>query len=56
MWWKVLGALALVWVAFMVVGAVVKALTWVLVIGAVVLGGVVVANAVMGRGDRRELR
>ncbi|AQA24364.1 putative membrane protein [Rhodococcus sp. MTM3W5.2] len=38
MFWKIVGIVALVWIALAVVGALVKGLFWVLVVGAVVFG------------------
>lgn len=50
MWWRVLGVVALVWIGFMVIGAVLKALIWVAIIGAVVMIGLGVV-AVLGKKD-----
>jgi len=50
MWWRVLGIVALVWIGFMVIGAVLKVLTWVLIIGAVVVIGSAVYAAVSDKG------
>jgi hypothetical protein len=36
--WKIVGIVALAWIALAVVGALVKGLFWVLVVGAVVFG------------------
>lgn len=49
---KVLGAIAAVWLAFIVVGAIVHALWWLIIIGAI---GFVVVTAV-GRNKRKEIR
>ncbi len=49
--WRVLGILALVWIGFMVIGAVVKALTWVLVIGGVLFVGSVAYTALSKKDD-----
>ncbi|HXT43091.1 MAG TPA: hypothetical protein VN748_03120 [Pseudonocardiaceae bacterium] len=57
---KVLGVVALIWIAFTVLGWVLglafKLLFWALVIGAVVLIGSAVYGAVKGKPDRKALR
>ena len=55
MWWRVLGVIALVWIGFMVIGAVLKVLTWVLIIGAVVVIGSAVYAAVSDKGGPKAL-
>ena len=49
---KTLGVVLLVWIAFMLLGAVFKFLTWALVIGAVVFVGAAAYSAVKGRSRR----
>jgi len=49
--WRVLGILALIWVGFMVIGAVVKALVWVLVIGGVLFVGTAAYTALNKKDD-----
>jgi hypothetical protein len=53
--WRVLGIIALVWVGFMVLGAVLKFLVWALVIGAILFVGTAVYSAVKG-SDRKAIR
>ncbi|CAM2905421.1 hypothetical protein RHDE110596_06345 [Prescottella defluvii] len=48
MFWKIVGIVALVWIAFMVVGALVKGLFWVLVVSAVVFGLYMLFKAMSG--------
>ncbi|NLU81442.1 hypothetical protein [Rhodococcus sp. HNM0569] len=38
MFWKILGALLVVWIALALVGAVIKGLFWLVVLGAIVAG------------------
>lgn len=52
--WRVLGILALVWIGLLVIGAVFKALVWVLVIGGVLFIGSAAYTAL--RTERKELR
>ncbi|HEY3259444.1 MAG TPA: hypothetical protein VGJ95_04130 [Pseudonocardiaceae bacterium] len=54
--WRVLGIVALVWIGFMIIGAVFKLLMWVLVIGAVVAVGSAVYAAISNRGGPKALR
>lgn len=44
--WKILGIIALVWIAFIVIGAVIKLVMPVLVIGALAIGGYVIYKAI----------
>jgi uncharacterized protein (DUF58 family) len=57
---KVLGIIALIWIGFTVLGALLgvalKLLLWALVIGALVLLASVVYAAVRGKPDRKALR
>lgn len=46
MLWKIIGVLLVVWLAFLVVGAIFKLLVPMLVVGAVILGGVMLYRAV----------
>lgn len=48
MFWKIVGVVALVWIALAVVGALVKGLFWVLVVGAVVFGLYLLFKAMSG--------
>jgi uncharacterized BrkB/YihY/UPF0761 family membrane protein len=54
--WRVLGIVALVWIGFMVLGAVFKLLMWVLVIGAVVALGAAVYGVISNKDGPRALR
>jgi len=54
--WRVLGIVALIWIGFMVIGAVFKLLMWVLVIGAAVAVGSAVYAAISGRNGPKALR
>lgn len=49
---KVLGAVAAIWLAFIVVGAIVHALWWLIIIGAIAF----VATTAIGRKKRKEIR
>lgn len=53
--WRVIGIIALIWVGFMVLGAVFKFLVWVLVIGALLFVGSAVYRAVKN-SDRNTIR
>jgi len=52
---KVLGIIAVIWIAFMVLGWVFKLLVWVLVIGAVLFVGSAAYAAVKSKSDRGTL-
>lgn len=52
---KVLGIIALVWIAFMVIGWLFKALFWVLVIGGAVFLGSVAYAALKDKSNRSAL-
>jgi hypothetical protein len=52
---KVLGIIALVWIAFMVIGWLFKALFWVLVIGGAVFLGSVAYTALKDKSNRSAL-
>lgn len=52
MFLKVLGAIAAIWLAFIVVGAIVHALWWLILIGAIAF----VATTAIGRKKRKEIR
>jgi hypothetical protein len=52
---KVLGIIALVWIAFMVIGWLFKALFWVLVIGGAVFLGSVAYTALKDKSNRGAL-
>jgi hypothetical protein len=52
---KVLGIIALIWIGFMVLGAVFKFLVWAVVIGAVLFVGSAAYAAVKSKADRQAL-
>ena len=52
--WKIIGIVALVWIALAVIGALLKGLFWVLVIGALVAGGYLLFKA-MSSSEHRDL-
>jgi uncharacterized BrkB/YihY/UPF0761 family membrane protein len=52
---KVLGIIALIWIGFMVLGAVFHLLIWALVIGAVLFVGSAAYAAVKSKSDRHAL-
>ncbi|MGQ0779169.1 MAG: hypothetical protein ACT4NY_32940 [Pseudonocardiales bacterium] len=52
---KVLGIVVLVWIGFIVLGWLFKALFWVLVIGALVFAGFAAYAALTGKPDRDAL-
>jgi hypothetical protein len=53
---KILGALVAVWLVFMVIGFVFKAVLTLVIIGAVVTVGVVGYNAIKGSASRKQIR
>lgn len=60
MFWKIVGALILVWVAFMVIGSVVgflfKAVVWIAIIGGAVFLGTAAYGAIKNRKEPKRLR
>ncbi|MDJ0391791.1 hypothetical protein QMK17_00410 [Rhodococcus sp. G-MC3] len=52
--WKILGIIVLVWLAFAVLGAVIKGLFWVAVAGAIVFGIYWLYKAITA-GEKRDL-
>jgi hypothetical protein len=54
MFWKILGIIVLVWLAFAVLGAVIKGLFWVAVAGAIVFGIYWLFKAISA-SDKRDL-
>jgi hypothetical protein len=44
--WKIIGVLLVVWLAFLIVGAIFKLLVPILVVGVLILGGVMLYRAV----------
>ncbi len=55
MLWKIIGVLLVVWLAFLVVGAIFKLLVPILVVGVLILGGVMLYRAVTD-ADKTPLR
>ena len=53
---RIIGALIAVWLVFMVLGFVLKAIGTLVVIGAVVTVGVIGYNAIKGRAERKQIR
>lgn len=56
MLWKVIGVIVLVWLAFTVVGVIIKGLFWLAVIGGVLFVGTLAYGALKGGKDQRSLR
>ncbi|NKQ55924.1 hypothetical protein HFP15_23895 [Amycolatopsis sp. K13G38] len=60
MFWKIVGALIVAWVAFMVIGSVVgfllKAVLWIAIIGGAVFLGTAAYGAIKGRNTPKQLR
>ncbi|HVW44233.1 MAG TPA: hypothetical protein VHC18_23080 [Amycolatopsis sp.] len=60
MFWKIVGALIVAWIAFMVIGSVVgfllKAVIWIAIIGGAVFLGTAAYRAVKGGGAKKQLR
>ncbi|MTD58037.1 hypothetical protein [Amycolatopsis pithecellobii] len=60
MFWKIVGALIIAWLAFMVIGSVVgfllKAVVWIAIIGGVAFLGTAAYRAVKGRSEPKRLR
>ncbi|MEV0246143.1 hypothetical protein AB0H76_06110 [Nocardia sp. NPDC050712] len=52
MLWKIIGVVALVWIAFMVIGALIKGLFPILMISAIVFGLYLLYKAVTGAEDK----
>ncbi|WP_305094762.1 hypothetical protein [Prescottella sp. R16] len=48
MFWKIVGVVALVWIAFALIGALVKGLFWILAVSAVVFGLYMLFKAMSG--------
>ncbi len=54
MFWKIVGIVALIWIALAVVGALIKGLFWILVVSAVVFGLYMLFKAMSG-SDKKNL-
>lgn len=51
MFWKIVGIVALIWVALALVGVLVKGLFWILVVSAIVFGAYLLFKAMTGSDD-----
>jgi len=49
--WKIVGIVALIWIAFALIGAVVKGLFWILAVSAIVFGVYMLLKAMSGSSD-----
>lgn len=56
MFWKIVGALIAIWLAFTVLGFVIKGLFWLAIIGGVLFVGTAAYGAIKGKGDTKRLR
>lgn len=54
MFWKVVGVLVVVWLAFTLIGVVVKGLFWLAIIGGALFLGTAAYGALKG-GDRKQI-
>ena len=53
MFWKILGAVVLVWLAFVLLGAVIKGIFWLVTIAVIGAGGYVLYKAFSSSDDAR---
>ncbi|WP_433612302.1 hypothetical protein [Prescottella agglutinans] len=51
MFWKIVGIVALIWIAFALIGAVVKGLFWILAVSAIVFGIYMLFKSMSGSSD-----
>ncbi|MCP2333102.1 MULTISPECIES: hypothetical protein [Actinoalloteichus] len=51
--WKVVGVLLVIWLGLAVLGAVFKALWWLLIVGAVLFVGTAAYGAIKGRNQKQ---
>jgi uncharacterized membrane protein len=56
MFWKIVGALIVIWLAFTVLGFVIKGLFWLAVIGGVLFLGTTAYGAITGKNDPKRIR
>jgi hypothetical protein len=49
--WKIVGIVALIWIAFALIGAVMKGLFWILVVSAIVFGIYMLFKSMSGSSD-----
>lgn len=54
MFWKIVGVVALIWIALVLVGALIKGLFWILVVSAVVFGLYMLFKAISG-SDKKDM-
>ena len=54
MFWKIVGIVALIWIALAVAGALIKGLFWILVVSAVVFGLYMLFKAISG-SDKKDM-
>jgi hypothetical protein len=54
--WKIVGALIVIWLAFTVLGVLIKGLFWLAVIGGVLFLGTAAYGAIKGKGDTKRIR
>lgn len=55
MFWKIIGAIIVVWLAFTIIGVIVKGLLWLAILGGVLFVGTAAYGAIKGK-DQRSLR
>lgn len=51
MFWKIVGIVALIWIALALIGAVMKGLFWILVVSAIVFGIYMLFKSMSGSSD-----
>ncbi|WP_158884285.1 hypothetical protein [Amycolatopsis anabasis] len=60
MFWKIVGALIVAWLAFMVIGSVIgfvfKAVLWIAIIGGAVFLGTAAYGAIKGKSEHKRIR
>lgn len=54
MFWKIVGVVALVWIAFALIGALIKGLFGVLVVSAIIFGLYMLFKAMSGSSERSD--
>lgn len=56
MFWKIVGALIVVWLAFVVLGWVIKGLFWLAILGGVLFLGTAAYGVLAGGGEHKQIR
>ncbi|WP_370945559.1 hypothetical protein AB5J62_41665 [Amycolatopsis sp. cg5] len=56
MFWKIVGALIVIWLAFTVLGFVIKGLFWLAIIGGVLFLGTAAYGAIKGGKDPKRIK